>query len=370
MTNYAIIVGINLYPDETGQPELHGAVADACDFADWALAKGGGDVDPKNLFLWPHPWPTAKEATKAVRDFLKKPTKFEGLLGPVKPTRDRAPIAKEIFKTALELAQKLSDAGADPDEQRIYIFFAGHGVRTYEPGGAPQTFFLARDFSSIDVQYAEGLVACETLRRSLLKRGFGEVFMFLDCCRVQDPILPVPALPLCFTTDEPATLPWSVANAAQDGMEAFEVDAPRPRGAFSVALVEALRNHRNAVTRGLTICELRDYVKDRIATKDRQKPDFKFNPSDEPYPEIYPALFPPAPPGSIVLDLSALPAGSAVQLTDGALNPVAGFENIAAGPNAVIIPNRAPGIYKVQRLDGDRSAQFFEHPDAGTIHVR
>lgn len=369
MTTYAIVVGINVYPDETGQPELHGAVADACDFADWALDQNGGAINDANLFFWPHPWPTAEEASQEVLDFLAAPTMFEGPFGPVAPTAARAPIAAEVFKTALNLAQQLIDTGADPAQQRIYIFFAGHGVRTYEVGGAPQTFFVARDFSSVDVQYAEGLVGCETLRRSLLKRGFGEVFMFLDCCRVQDPVLPVPALPLCYTTDEPPTLPWGVGNAAQDGMEAFEVDEPQPRGAFSLALVEGLRNHRNAITRGLTICELRDYVKGNIATKEKQKPDFKFNPTEEPFPAIFPALFAPPPPGSIVLDLSGLPPGTRVQLTDGALNPVPGWTNIPAGPAPVVIPNRPPGIYKVQRLGDGHEPQLFEHPGSGTVYV-
>ena len=58
MTSWAIVVGINEYPG-SGLGPLKGAVADACDFADWALDPTGGNVAPERLYFWTYPWPDA-----------------------------------------------------------------------------------------------------------------------------------------------------------------------------------------------------------------------------------------------------------------------------------------------------------------------
>ena len=44
--SWALVVGINHYPERAGQTPLQGAVADAVDFADWALSDNGGAVSP------------------------------------------------------------------------------------------------------------------------------------------------------------------------------------------------------------------------------------------------------------------------------------------------------------------------------------
>ena len=74
MQSWAIIVGINEYPPTAGLRVLHGAVADAVDFADWALDPRGGAVDPAHLFLWTSSAPMS--VTAAMTAYLAAPTAY------------------------------------------------------------------------------------------------------------------------------------------------------------------------------------------------------------------------------------------------------------------------------------------------------
>src|SRR4051812_45432964 len=99
MTSWAIVVGINQYPPLAKQPPLQGAVADACDFADWALAKDGGGVAPENLFFWTYPWPTAPLGQLKAYLEGELPPWYNVKDGAAPPDSTRAPDAFEITTT-------------------------------------------------------------------------------------------------------------------------------------------------------------------------------------------------------------------------------------------------------------------------------
>ena len=387
MTNFAIVVGINDYEQGTGQRTLTGAVEDACDFADWALAKDGGNVAPADLFFWTHPWPAAPAArdrkypeapdlmpSAELAACIANPTPWVGSRGqPVMPTDARAPDAREIADTALTKGSELAGlalAGA-VDTHRVYVFLAGHGVRTNEVSSlTAQTCFLAGDFHSIAGNIAHGLVPCESFRRSLLANGFGEVFMFLDCCRVQDPVIPMPAAVICAGPLEPPKSPWIVGNAAEDGKEAFEIAGPPARGAFSAVLVEGLRSYRDPGTKNLPIGSLEEFVTRRIETKaNGQSPAFDYNPKTKPGPYIIASgpLTAPANP-TMVLDLSGLPPGLHLRLLRGIVE-VPGFEDFVSGPAPLDVPDMPPGLYQVERLDGGAELTPFRHPKLEAVRV-
>ncbi len=387
MTNFAIVVGINEYLPRTGQRQLSGAVEDACDFADWALANDGGEVAPENLFFWTHPWPGAAEARQkkyqqapdqmpsaALAAYLADPKPWVGAHGAVVPDNTRAPDAREIVVTALAKGTELAGLAriGPAATHRIYVFMAGHGVCTNEVSSlASQTCFLAGDFHSISGNIAHGLVPCESFHRSLLASGFGEVFMFLDCCRVQDPVIPMPAAIICGGPPEPPQAPWGIGNAAENGKEAFEILGPPARGAFSAALLEGLRSHREPGSNALPIGSLESFVTDRIETKSRgQSPAFDYNPKTKPGPDILaggPGL--PVANPTLVLDLSNLPPGLHLRLLGNDLAVVPGFADFMSGPAQIDVLNMPPGLYQVERLDGGAELAPFRHPKAGPIRV-
>lgn len=387
MTNFAIVVGINDYLPRTGQRPLAGAAEDACDFADWVLAAHGGGVAPENFFFWTHPWPGPSAArvrkypqapdlmpSANLATYLANPTPWEGSHGPVVPDATRAPDAREIVDTALVKGSELAGLAlmGQAATHRIYVFLAGHGVHTNEVSSLDgQTCFLAGDFHSISGNVAHGLVPCDSFRRSLLASGFGEVFMFLDCCRVQDPVIPMPAAVICGGPLEPAKSPWGVGNAAEAGKEAFEIPGPPARGAFTATLVEGLRVHRDPGTNALPIASLEAFVTERIETKSNgQSPAFDYNPKTKPGPVILAggAMAPAANP-TLVLDLSNLPPGLHLRLLGAGLLPVAGFEDFLSRPAPLDVLNMPPGFYQVERLDGGAELAPFRHPKPGPIRV-
>lgn len=371
MTHYALVIGINAYPNSTGQLPLAGAVADACDFAEWALAANGGEVDPHNLYFWTHPWPAA-QPPGLFATFLANPTPFLGNFGPVMPNTGIPPTARQIVDTVVARGTALQD-GMDlsPPPHRIYIFLAGHGLHTNETSQLEsQTCFLAADFSIPNPNTTQGLVASLSLKRALINGGFDEVFMFLDCCRLQDPINSPPAAPLCGGHDIRRIGKWAIGNAADENMRAFEVEGQTPRGAFTLALMDGLRNRRHPASQSLSLGSLRNFVGKRIQKWTlNQTPTFEFKPRAEPGPYIFPGI-PGAALQSIQLDLSGLPAGVTVCLSDTDLIPLPGFEAIPSGAALVSIPDCPPGSYMIERSDQlDEDPQLFMHPRKKPYHV-
>jgi len=195
--------------------------------------------------------------------------------------------------------------------------------------------------------------------------------MFLDCCRLQDPIKSPSAAVLCGGVDKKRFVKWGVGNAAEEGMQAFEVAGPPARGAFSMVLVEALRSERDPTTKSLSMQGLKAFVAKKMETlQNKQSPTFDFNPKKDPGPFIFPAVaaaaFQP-----LTLDLSGLPAGVTVRLSDTDLNPIAGFAAIPSGAAPVVVPNLPPGFYMVQRSDlADEDAELFTHPRKKAFRVQ
>lgn len=387
MANFAIVVGINEYPQRAGQNPLDGAVDDACDFADWVLNPAGGDVPRENLYFWTHPWPAdphpvppaewthpwQQPPSALLRQYLQNPPEWEGDQEKVAPGPARAPNAREIVDTATALGVELMAAAmtGGSGTNRIFVFLAGHGIRTHEYQQLnSQTCFVAGDFKGAGVM-ARGLVPCESFRKNLLTGGFQEVFMFLDCCRVQDTLLSIPAEVICGGVNEEPTLPWSVGNAAADGARAFEVPGQAPRGAFSVALLEGLRTHREPGSNSLPASTLETFVIERIQTKSRgQVPHFVYNPSGAPGPVIVTGgVAAPAAHPTLVLDLTGVDNGTQLRLLGADLAAVAGVGPIVAGDDPVEISNLAPGLYVLERVGGGARLPPFRHPDPQPICV-
>jgi hypothetical protein len=269
MTAFALVVGIDVYPENTKMATLQGAVADAADFADWALNPAGGNVAPEHLFFWTYPPPAAPGPHLAA--YMGAPTRWPY----VGPDFTRAPQAMEIVRTVPWLADTSVAKGAD----RMYVFLAGHGgqTRADEIDEDPQNCFIAADYA-VDMP-AVGLVACDDLRRYLIKAGPEELILFFDCCRNSMPLkVGKPPSPYNRISAKGHHRRLGVGRAAQDSCVAYETvpgTAGAVRGAFSKLLVGGLREHR--VDGRLTLRDLEEYVSAGIGELVRPKmqyPDF------------------------------------------------------------------------------------------------
>lgn len=377
MKNWAIIVGINEYPRQAGQSILNGAVADACDFADWALDPAGGNVPSERLFFWTYPWPDHAEERLAA--YLSNPLpNWEGdgkPSGP--PDTTRAPTAFEIVWTAEHLGRKAEEAAREDDREemrRIYVFLAGHGVRAPEVNDNNiQTCFIAGNFQPHSSRSAHGLIGCESFRKSLLNRRFDEVMMFLDCCRVDGILLASSALPLCDQSNYRGLGSWSTGYASRDNTLAYETEDPPIRGAFSKTLLDGLRTHRDSNTSSLNAEQLARYVVDNIRrhTTRQQFPQFVYIPTDAPLVIVEGAVDPvwsfhPGPK----IHLDELLPGTRVLLEGGPAGFVHGIVPLIAGSDPVELPPLPDGYYAlVVEEDPDRRAMF-KQPRDRVIYVR
>lgn len=368
MANYALVVGINEYPALSGLGPLKGAVADACDFAEWVIDPDGGAVTPDKLFFWVHPWPAA--LTAALADALAAgATRWDNPLTDwAMPDRTRAPTAAEIINTLERTGRALRAAafggGGDAGPHRVYVFLAGHGLRTMEVGGNLfQTCFVAHNFRPAASNSADGLVPCTSFRRSLRNERFDEVLLFLDCCRNEFPITSLRALPLCDLANDRDRPQWSVGHATKDSGLAHETTTPPYRGAFTKTLVTGLRTCRDERTGLLTVDRLDLYVRENIQhdTASGQVPYFDFAPPDAPLVLAtgMPAI--PKQPGPLV-DLAALPTGSLVILKDGANRIVPDVDPLVADADAVQLPPLSDGLYSLEPADQPDRATLFKQP--------
>jgi hypothetical protein len=282
MVAWALVVGINQYPAKTGLSELQGAVADAVDFAEWALDPGAGGVDPANLLFWTHPAPPTPGPLLAaylanIPDWPGAPVDF-----------GRGPTSTEVKLAARDLALAAGQSKVD----RLYIFFAGHGVQTNpnDWGHDPQTCFAAANF---ELEFsADGVVPCDDMRRMAMNIGAREVIIFLDCCRTDLPYRQPVAFGGEFVDHQGFNECCGVGSAAAPGSRAFETPKRNPnRGAFSKLLVFALRQVREDGR--LTAVGLENYLK--LAIGPLVSPDHQ-NPIVEVHPHGHDLVIVEAPP--------------------------------------------------------------------------
>lgn len=380
MKAWALVVGINQYSPLSGQKDLKGAVADACDFADWALDPGGGDVPPERLYFWTYPAAPAPDGRLA--DYLASPLPDwdNDELDWAPPDYARRPRAIEIVQTLMRVGREARERAFEDDDtevRRVYVFFAGHGLRAKEVGDlTEQTCFVAGDFRPIrSTNVAQGLVGCESLRKALLNERFDEALLFLDCCRLETSRLAMAAVPLSDYTTDPATIPWGVGNAAQDGFVAYETVSAPVRGVFSKTLMAGLRTCRDGATNALHVQQLEDFVLANVGsnTTTGQRPSFRYNPNP-PGPVIVTGqgAVAPAPPivhpGPLV-NLAALVPGTQVILIDANDMPVPGVAPLIAGPVPVQLPPLEGGIYSLQVMGPPGRETLFRQPRTETVNV-
>lgn len=371
MKSWAIIVGIDTYPPLAGQRPLQGAVADACDFADWALDPQGGAVGPERLFFWTYPWPNPLPASR-LGNYLndEPPTWFSHDGDWQSPSLTRPPKAMEITSTIEQVGRKahitaLEDG--DTETRRIYVFLAGHGIRALTFDCNEQTCFLAGDFRPISSNLAAGLVPCESFRKALLDDRFNEAILFTDCCRSQTALLTLKAQPVSdYSSDQIA--PWGMAFAAQDGQPAYETQTPPIRGAFSSALMHGLRTHRPGPDGALHAASLRDFVISNIKgyTTSNQVPNLLYRPDpDGPLIVTGNLIHPDGP----LVDVSALKDGTKLVLNGGDNKPIPGIAPFTVRGAKLQLPPLAAGLYLIEIADGSGRHKMFVQPTRENVCV-
>ena len=216
MRAMAIVIGIDHYAVEDWG--LSGAVRDALAFARWAVRAGGVAAADLSLLLSPRP---------------DEPPDTQGLAAPVPATRVNLLKVLQAFK--LRAAGK----GAD----RLYFFYAGHGLSA--PGASPSSgpLIIPADTDDAELYIDAGPIGMEDFRNAMQDQPPKEQLYFVDACR---DVLPMRGASILTqnrfwsvgktTSDDLATQAVLLATTA--GQRAKEI---RGRGVFSKVLVKGLQ---------------------------------------------------------------------------------------------------------------------------------
>ena len=378
MQSWAIVVGINEYQARAKQKKLDGAVADACEFAEWVLHPDGGNVSMERLFFWAHPWPQIEPGR--LRTYADgNPPHWYSIEGDEitrAADRTRAPKALEIVRTAEMQGNLLREARFEdpaPEETRIFVFLAGHGLQTtlYNEANL-QTCFVAGDFRADDDHVAAGLVPCKSFRRSLRNNRFDEVLFFLDCCRTDPSSLSLSASPICDLRLDREMDGWSIGHAAHATGRAYETKGPPIRGAFSQTLIDGLHGCRSANSE-LDVRLLDDYVRKNIGacTTMPQSPYFEYLPVD-PAPVLVrgPATKVLPNPAGPRVRLAGLADDERIELLDGNGDSI--WEGGPYPPETaeVTLPTLPKGLYALRVIGQPERESLFSHPGTEVIDVK
>jgi hypothetical protein len=237
--DWAIVVGIDNYPNLGGLGGLRGPRNDATEFWQWLTAPIGigGGVPPPNAKLIVQP------------------------CGAGAPCPTGATVT-EVFEKFRTISETNATAGRGTRVgRRLYLYFAGHGI---EPIGGP-ALLMADAALNLKVRHIPAHVYAEWFRKAA---WFDEVFLFMDCCR--DNTWTTPMASLIFDpeytspTHNPMRYFYGYATkwSRQSRERAF---AGTFHGIFTQTLLEGLRGAASdPATQLITAGSLQRYIYESI----------------------------------------------------------------------------------------------------------
>jgi caspase domain-containing protein len=236
--DHAIVIGIERYLDRK-VGDLNGARDDARQFLKWLTDKEGGAVRRRNVTLIAPP-----------------------------DRRSRGASLAALNRAFTDLCARARGRGSIG--RRLYIYLAGHGVAQ----NRDETSLLAADSGPRALhRHVPGWCYASWF---IYSSYFTEVVLFADCCRTAYRDLPVQPFPLA-ELESPAAggVKYVRGFAVRYGQAASELDSEQPRGVFTSALVDALRNaYRDGrVTAGSVEAYLHNHPQ-LIAWRAFQEPSF------------------------------------------------------------------------------------------------
>ncbi len=216
LDNWALVIGVNEY--SLPQYRLNGAVNDAMEVRKWLLSQEGGKVPPENLFL-----------------LLSDDVDVH-----VPPHTEQATTQK-IIDAARKLIVKSGGHG-----DRLFFYFAGHGLSNYEYG--EQEAICPSDFDPTRTNFTT--ISIDSITNYLETIQFKEQYFFFDACRnipFKQPFR------IGYFSDIPRrdhALPpvqQFIFYATSPGLKATEMGfAGNEQGTFTKALLDGLRGKEKA----------------------------------------------------------------------------------------------------------------------------
>ena len=248
--DYAIAVGISLYPEEFAP--LTGAPKDATRFMEWVLSPDGGDVPSDNTRL-----------------IVTQRDQQPGSILDWKPDQDDVDAA--LIDFGLRHKWKRTYKGKNGKKflgRRLYFYFAGHG---YGPKAGNVGMLMADAAPS---RLRKSLSLSDYREFFAARALFEEIVLIVDCCRDPLPLgigetdLPSPPSFNLDRVNPPPSTAEFVLLAAENGRKSYEMvdpDTGEPGGVLTRLLLKALRD-RTAAERGkITAAGIKRYMEANFA---------------------------------------------------------------------------------------------------------
>jgi hypothetical protein len=249
-SDYAIAVGISLYPEEFAP--LTGAPRDATRFMEWVLSPDGGDVPSDNTRL-------------IVTQLDQQPSSILDW----KPDQDDVDAA--LIDFGLRQKWKRTWKGKKGKTflgRRLYFYFAGHG---YAPKAGNVGMLMAdaapsRLRKSLSLSDYRDFFAARAL--------FEEIVFIVDCCRDPLPLgidntdLPSPPSFNLERVNPPPRTTEFVLLAAENGSKSYEMVDPEtrePGGILTRLFLKALRDGTSADQGKITAAGIKRYMEAHLA---------------------------------------------------------------------------------------------------------
>src|ERR1700692_3387972 len=338
LADYALVVGINVYP---GLTPLQGAENDAQAFYDWVTDPNGGRVDPKNALLLlsskftppPADADDARPAKQQLEDFF---TQIEN-----NAQKNNLPAEGLGLKTG----------------NRFWMFLSGHG---FAPSLSLSGVLMANAQRNIPHNFA-GMLWADRLYEG---GWFDDVILFQDACRERFPASDLTP-PTLAKRDAPngQTRRRFYAFSAKDKKLSKEIPMPQDgnkvRGVFSVTLLQGLRLARDPQTGSITTPQVRSYLQANMKTlltpADLTDDEIANMPEvfeSEPFDLV--AAPPPPPVSDFPVQIQVSTPGGAGKILAADLTKIVAQAN----PAPAVWPLRLPrGLYKVA-VDGAGEQNF------------
>lgn len=255
MPDRAVVVGISRYPALTA---LQGPENDAIAFTEWLTDPQGGKVPPDRVTqILSSQFPQASDPTTATID-----SAFEAII------RD-------------------ADANGGRAGERLYLFFAGHGIA---PTIDESALLMANAARGMSGHHIPGRQYTNWFRTAAL---FDEVVLLMDCCRDVRTGAPIHQPPWDVRIGTPPSRLF-LGFAAEMGSASRERpsknDASKVRGRFTEAVIAGLRHAQDATGR-VTNKTLSEFVINALAEEAEQNQENPLNRQEPKFQASDPIVF-------------------------------------------------------------------------------
>ncbi|TQF71337.1 caspase family protein [Pseudoalteromonas luteoviolacea] len=253
--HYALVIGINDYPEAPSRYRLDGAVNDAKAVTQWLCDPSGGGLEEKNCYT------LFVDSSSRQKDDMD--TDNDEIEDEVEPYPVRYHVDKELKKIRTLLRKQLKES--NQPAERFYFYFSGHGEALRMQNDNVLMCMANWSPDSPNANLSSRLILKEFLERCL---PCNEIVVWTDCCRSRTVDVRGGGLDIgCRNSWKEGHVPdlfWANATLHETAAHESLNSTGKSFGYFTKALINGLQS--GVQNTGITWDGLRDYLRLHVET--------------------------------------------------------------------------------------------------------